>query len=189
MPSCKCGFEYTEGAIVCWQCGDLLAESSSSIERHTSCVLVCGKRHEIDRFKPAMILHLISCFGVVFPEGQESIMIPLKVLSTTVRIGRRDEGQHPPIMPEIDFTPLLERHWNHRLRSPISRLHAVLQLEEGQPAIKHLVERTSSTWLRHSGEQRKHPLPLNLPILLKHRDVLYLGHQDFGWIKIRVCLL
>ncbi|HAU66456.1 MAG: hypothetical protein UT30_C0005G0023 [Candidatus Uhrbacteria bacterium GW2011_GWF2_39_13] len=189
MPSCECGFEYNEGTVVCWQCGDLLTESSVPVQSHTSCVLVCGKKQEIDPFKPALILHLISCFEVTFQEGEETITIPLDVLSTPVRIGRRDENQDPPIIPEVDLTPLLERHWDQRFRPPISRLHAALQMENGKPAIKHLVERTSKTWVRHSGDRRKHLLPLNLPLILKDRDVLYLGHQDFGLIKMRVCLL
>ncbi|MBI2474051.1 hypothetical protein HYV70_05875 [Candidatus Uhrbacteria bacterium] len=188
MLSCHCGFEYDQGAIVCRQCGDLLVESFTPIQKHTSCVLVCGKKHEADRSKPRLILHLISCFGTVFEEGQESIQIPFEILKIPLRIGRRDEGHNPPIVPEIDLTPLLERHWDQRFSSPISRLHAALQLEDGQPAIKHLVERTSSTRLRHSGDQRKQSLPLNFPVILKHRDVLYLGHEKHGWIKIRVSI-
>ena len=183
MPSCTCGFEYIEGAITCWQCGEMLTEQSLAPMNSI------GRRLSLESTTHTCSLLLFSCFGVPFQEGKELMRVPLKTLIHPIRIGRRDENQTSPIIPDIDLTTIIRRYWSEGVKSPISRSHAVLELRDGRLCITHLVEKNRSTSLRHTGEKEHTVLLWNVPTPLTHKDVLYLGHSSTGVIKIRVLII
>ena len=187
MPTCtECSESYVHGQIICSSCGaDLDDPAVEEPKAHQ--LLVIGVKEGLVHVGPTITLHVIEVDNMTFPEGAYVAVIPIAKLEVPVRIGRLDRNQSPRIYPELELGELLA-DLQPGLGSVVSRLHAALQLEEGRPVLKHLVDHWSTTWVRHSGDARIWPVPLNTPRRIENRDCLILGNPRGRHVTLRVVL-
>lgn len=192
MPECPhCREPYVHGMILCPHCGQDLDEPITLTDTPAvTCLLPVVGVCQLPAYEePTIILHVIHVYGDTFAEGDvHTVAIPIKRLEVPVRIGRADARQSPPILPEIDLTDLLESHQHNAEPHCVSRLHAALQLEDGLPAIKPLVEHSTSTWVRHTRVSSVLAIVRHQPWRLQHRDVIILGSPHGRRVELRVVL-
>lgn len=98
-----------------------------------------------------------------------------------IRIGRQDEPEGlVPIRPEIDLSPVMPPN----TQGCVSRLQASLEWLDGMPVLKTF-STVSGTWIRRTGDKRKHLLPLHDFHELKHDDVIQFGHPRGVYVRLR----
>jgi len=188
MPTCQgCGHTYVSGEPICSECGDDIDLPCASSPVLPRALAVAGVEHGLVYEVPTIAFHVIEIQGTCFNEGVISVQMPLSRLEVPIRVGRRDTQKFPPIHPELDLSDLLS-DYGKQGRSPISRLHCAIQLQDGQPAVKHLVAHSTSTWIRHTRSTRLLPVPTNGIRQLMERDVIVLGLTKGERVHIRIRL-
>ena len=187
MTTCPgCEQLYPNGQIICPNCGVNLDDPAVEGPKAHQ-LLVIGVRRGLVHVGPTITLHVIEVDDMKIVEGTYVAAIPIERLRKPVRIGRLDLNQCPQVYPELELGELLA-NLQPSLRPVVSRLHAVLQLDEGPPALKPLVDHSNSTWVRHSGRATISPVPVNTLRRLEHRDCIILGNPRSRHVTLRVVL-
>ncbi|MCR4313945.1 MAG: hypothetical protein NUV84_01720 [Candidatus Uhrbacteria bacterium] len=151
----------------------------------TQHLLVLGVEQGLVHFDPTISLHVIEVDDMLFQEGTVFGTIPIQRLKIPVRIGRTDLNQDPAILPELNLGGILA-NLQPGIKPVVSRLHAALQLKDGRPVLKPLVDHDRTTWVRHTGDKRLVAIPPNTERLLEHRDTIVLGHPKSRHVSLRV---
>lgn len=189
MHNCPdCHEACVHGQIICPHCGVDLDEPKTLEETpDTQFLPVLGVEQGLTHVGPSISLHVIEVDDQRLSEDSIVAMIPLSRLKIPVRIGRSDTTQQVPILPELDLGRIL-KILQPDLRSVVSRLHAALQLDQGRPAIKALVDLSGTTWVRNTGSEHISPVPPNTVRHLQDRDTIVLGHPKGRHVSLRVVL-